>query len=201
MARWLPKIRNGPPDIPSNPRRLTTDPCNKVTPSSTTLRGEPGSQNRLSTSTLTKEEIFRAVARAAVASLLEALESTAEGPDAPFAELAPKLLSRVAGMMTGGRVPAIARMVIGESRNFPDLARIWHDDVVASVIGLVAGIIARARAHGEVAHGDPRFHAFSLMGPMLWPCCFARSSAGSAPIHLICGRSPTITLARHCAAC
>src|SRR5438309_8187423 len=30
MARWRPRIRNGPPDIPSNPRRLTTDPCNKV---------------------------------------------------------------------------------------------------------------------------------------------------------------------------
>jgi len=33
----------------------------------------------------TKEEIFRAVARAAVASLLEALGSQGEGPDAPFA--------------------------------------------------------------------------------------------------------------------
>src|SRR5438132_249183 len=30
MARWRPRIRNGAPDIPSNPRRLTTDPCNKV---------------------------------------------------------------------------------------------------------------------------------------------------------------------------
>jgi hypothetical protein len=49
-------------------------------------------------------------------------------------------------MMEGGRVPAIARMVIGESRNFPDLARIWHNDVVASVIGMVAGIIARPQA-------------------------------------------------------
>ena len=38
----------------------------------------------------TKEEIFRAVARAAVASLLGRLESQAEGPDAPFAELAPQ---------------------------------------------------------------------------------------------------------------
>jgi len=40
----------------------------------------------------TKKEIFRAVARAAVASLVEALESQAEGADAPFAELAPRLL-------------------------------------------------------------------------------------------------------------
>jgi AcrR family transcriptional regulator len=47
----------------------------------------------------TKEEIFRAVARAAVASLLEALGSKAESPDASFAELAPQLLSRAAEMM------------------------------------------------------------------------------------------------------
>jgi hypothetical protein len=37
-----------------------------------------------------------------------------------------RLLARAAAMMKGGRVPAIARMVIGESRNFPDLARADH---------------------------------------------------------------------------
>jgi AcrR family transcriptional regulator len=120
----------------------------------------------------TKEDIFGAVARAAVASHLEAIESTAEASDGPFAELAPMLLSRAAGMMSGGRVPAMARMVISESRNFPDLARIWHDDVVAGVIRRVAGIIARAQARGEVAPGDPRLHAFSLMGPMVMAMLF-----------------------------
>jgi AcrR family transcriptional regulator len=128
----------------------------------------------------TKEEIFRAVARAAVASLLEARGSKAEGRDAPFAELAPQLLSRAAEMMEGGRVPAIARMVIGESRNFPDLARIWHDDVVASVIGMVTGIIARAQGRGEVAPGDPRLHAFSLMGPMVMAMLFGEVFGGVA---------------------
>src|ERR1700736_3415654 len=37
MARWRPRIRNGAPDTPSNPRRLTTDPCNKVYGSSKIL--------------------------------------------------------------------------------------------------------------------------------------------------------------------
>ena len=120
----------------------------------------------------TKEEIFHTVARAAVASFLEALESQAAAADMPFAELAPRLLSRAAAIMKGGRVPAIARMVIGESRNFPDLARIWHDDVVASVIGMVAGIIARAQARGEVAPCDPRLHAFSLTGPLVMAMLF-----------------------------
>jgi hypothetical protein len=30
MARWQPSVRKRGPDISSNPRRLTTDPCNKV---------------------------------------------------------------------------------------------------------------------------------------------------------------------------
>src|SRR5260370_40930885 len=30
MARWRPSVRKRGPDIPSNPRRLTIDPCNKV---------------------------------------------------------------------------------------------------------------------------------------------------------------------------
>ena len=58
------------------------------------------------------------------------------------------LLSRTAAMMSGGQLPAMARMVIGESHKFPDLARIWHDDVVARVIRMVSGIIARAQSRG-----------------------------------------------------
>jgi AcrR family transcriptional regulator len=126
----------------------------------------------------TKDEIFRAVAQSAVASLIEALERQVEGADAPFAEIAPRLLARAAAMMKGGRVPAIARMVIGESRNFPDLACIWHDDVVARVIGIVTGMIARAQARGEVAPGDPRLYAFSLMGPMVMAMLFREVFGG-----------------------
>ena len=126
----------------------------------------------------TKDEIFRAVAQSAVASLIEALERQVEGADAPFAEIAPRLLARAAAMMKGRRVPAIARMVIGESRNFPDLARIWHDDVVARVIGIVTGMIARAQARGEVAPDDPRLYAFSLMGPMVMAMLFREVFGG-----------------------
>ena len=98
----------------------------------------------------------------------------------PLANSRPRLLSRAAGMMTGAPVPAIARMVMGESPNFPDLAGIWHDDVVTSVIGMVSGIIACAQARGEVAPGDPRLHAFSLMGPMVMAMLFREVFSGVA---------------------
>jgi hypothetical protein len=58
------------------------------------------------------------------------------------------------------------RMLIAESRAFPDLARMWHDEVVSKVLGLLTAAIERAQARGEVRPGDPLLHAFSILGPM-----------------------------------
>jgi hypothetical protein len=52
------------------------------------------------------------------------------------------------------------------------------DDVVASVIGIVTGMIARAQARGEAAPGDPRLYAFSLMGPMVMAMLFREVFGG-----------------------
>jgi len=57
----------------------------------------------------------------------------------------------------------------------------WHDDVVASVIGIITGIIARTQARGEVAPGDPRLHAFSLVSPMVMAMLFRQVFGGVCP--------------------
>lgn len=115
----------------------------------------------------TKEELFHAVARTLVATNLTAIGAALEASEAPLADVAPALLGRAAAVLADGRVVSIARMVIAESRNFPDLARIWREDVVEPMLSLVTRSIARAQAGGEVVPGDPRLFAFSLMGPLV----------------------------------
>jgi AcrR family transcriptional regulator len=115
----------------------------------------------------TKEDLFRAVVRTAVTPNIDAIKVVAEAFNGPFAELAPMILARAARILAANRLGAVVKMVVGESRNFPDLARIWHDDVVAVMLDLMTGFITRAQASGEVAPGDPRLHAFSLAGPMI----------------------------------
>ena len=115
----------------------------------------------------TKEELFRAVVREAVTPNIDAARAMAEAFPGSFAQLAPLLLERVAQVATTSRVPAVVKMVIGESRNFPDLARVWHDTVVSQAIGLISGLVSRAQAKGEVRPGDPRLHALSLAGPLV----------------------------------
>lgn len=115
----------------------------------------------------TKEDIFRAVVREAVAPNIDAMRATAQAYDGSFAEIAPVILARLVDAADNSRLPAVARMVISESRNFPDLARTWHDSVVSQAVGIIAELIARAQARGEVRPGRPRFYAFSLIGPIL----------------------------------
>ena len=115
----------------------------------------------------TKEDLFRAAVRTAVAPNIDAIKAVAEAFDGPFAQLVPMILARAAQILGASRLGSVVKMVVGESRNFPDLARIWHDDVVAVMLDLMTGIIARAQARGEVGPGNPRLHAFSLAGPMI----------------------------------
>lgn len=115
----------------------------------------------------TKEELFRAVVRTAIAPDFDRIKTAAEAFDGPFAELAPRLLAGVAAAMEADRLPGVVKMVIGESRNFPDLARIWHDDLLSQALETLTGIIERAQERGEIVAGDPRLHVFSLLGPML----------------------------------
>jgi AcrR family transcriptional regulator len=114
-----------------------------------------------------KEDLFRAVVRDTVAPNVEAIRAGLTQVDLPFAEIIRLFLPRFAEIT--GRIPvgAVAKMVIGESRNFPELAKVWHDHVASRAIGMIAELIAQGQAKGEVRPGDPRLHAFTLMGPML----------------------------------
>jgi AcrR family transcriptional regulator len=131
----------------------------------------------------TKEDLFRAAARALAAPGLEAVAKAVGALDAPFAETAPLLLGRAAAFLAEGRPARLATMVIGEARNFPDLARIWKEDVVDVILGMVEGLVAKAQARGEVAPGDPRLYAFTLMGPLVMGALFNAvfGEAGGAP--------------------
>lgn len=133
-----------------------------------------------------KAELFRAVVRDTVVPNLDHVRAGIAQADLPFADIVRLLLPRFADI--AGRVPvgAVAKMVIGESRNFPELAKVWHDEVASKMLGLLAQMVERAQARGEVRAGDPRLHAFTLMGPMLMGILWRETlqPAGGAPLDL-----------------
>ncbi|MDO9338185.1 MAG: TetR/AcrR family transcriptional regulator [Caulobacter sp.] len=115
----------------------------------------------------TKEDIFHAVVKTAVAPDVALLRARLEGFPGSFEELLAIFLPTLAGILSVSPVAGIGKMVISEGRNFPELARYWHNELVAPMIGLVSGLIARAQERGEVRPGDPRLFAVQLVSPFL----------------------------------
>ena len=114
-----------------------------------------------------KQELFRAVVRETVSPNIDAVRASLEQMDLPFDQIIRAFLPRFAELTKRLPMGAVAKMVIGESRNFPELAKVWHDVVLSKAIGTLAGIIERAQKRGEVRPGDARLQAFSLMGAMM----------------------------------
>jgi AcrR family transcriptional regulator len=115
----------------------------------------------------TKEDIFRAVVEQAIAPNMLVVKAMIAAHPGPFAELVRALAGHVGGMIEHTQVGGVAKMVIGEARNFPELARVWHDDLVAHAIGAVSEAVRNAQARGEVKPGDPRTFALQLIAPLL----------------------------------
>jgi len=133
-----------------------------------------------------KQELFRAVVRSAIVPNIEAITSAVSALNAPVSDVVRMFLDEFAEREARLPVGAVAKIVIGESRNFPELARVWHDEVASRAIGALAAFVERAQQRGEVRAGDPRLYAFSLVGPMvlgaLWRATLV--PAGGQPLDL-----------------
>lgn len=96
-----------------------------------------------------KDELFKAVIRAAILPNLqqaEALVAAAGGPCFPVLE---RLLRMVARLIATTRMAVIPRLVIAEAGNFPELAAFYHREVIRRGFGVLAALLRRGIDNGE----------------------------------------------------
>ncbi|WP_309088966.1 helix-turn-helix domain-containing protein [Phenylobacterium sp.] len=134
----------------------------------------------------TKEDLFRAVVGQVVAPNIAQVKALAAAHPGPFSDLVRSLVGHVVGVVQATSIGGVVKMVIGEARNFPELARVWHDDLVSQALGALAAAVEAAQARGEVKPGDPRAYALQLISPLLvgviWRETFV--PIGAAPFDL-----------------
>lgn len=129
----------------------------------------------------TKTELFRAV-------LLERvqveLDDVTTGLDSPTGEMIERVLQRLARAVSRPDLRKLARMVVAESGNFPEIAAAWREAVVGPAVEALEGTIRRAQARGEVPEGDARLLAFCVIGPMIMAMMWREviQPVGGAPI-------------------
>ena len=115
----------------------------------------------------TKEDIFQAVVEQGVAPNLHNLAALAAANPQNFPDLIRAFAKVMAHVASTTPIGGIIKMVIGEARNFPELARVWHDRLIVPALGALSAAIAAAQARGEIRPGDPRHYAAGLISPLL----------------------------------
>ncbi|MES2723205.1 MAG: TetR/AcrR family transcriptional regulator [Pseudomonadota bacterium] len=115
----------------------------------------------------TKEDIFQAVVEQGVAPNLHNLAALAAANPQNFPDLVRAFVQVMAQVASTTPLGGIIKMVIGEARNFPELARVWHDRLIVPALGALSAAIAAAQARGEIRPGDPRHYAAGLISPLL----------------------------------
>lgn len=114
-----------------------------------------------------KISLFQGVVRQAVANNLQTVEAMLAAHAGPVAGLLPRILEFMAGRIEDTPMASIAKLVIAESRAFPEIGRFYLKEVIGRGMPLIEGLIARGIAQGEFRKVDPAMTVRSLIGPML----------------------------------
>jgi AcrR family transcriptional regulator len=114
-----------------------------------------------------KTALFQGVVRQAVVANLGTVEAMLKAHRGPVAELLPRILEFMAGRIEQTPMAAVAKLVIAESRAFPEIGRFYLKEVIGRGLPLLEGLIARGIEQGEFRKVDPAMTVRTIIGAML----------------------------------
>jgi AcrR family transcriptional regulator len=129
-----------------------------------------------------KEELFKAVVRHNLSSLIAEGEELAAQFEGSSSDLLSKLI-RVWWQRVGDTHAAgIHKIVLAEVRNFPELAQFYTDEVILPADRLFSAAVQRGISRGEFRAMPLHEVAHALMAPLIFMAVH-RHSFGACPVH------------------
>lgn len=96
-----------------------------------------------------KEQLLRAVIDTLVLPQVERAQAIAQDRAASAADTLRALAANWVRLMTATRLTALPKLIIGEAGNFPDIAKLFLEQVVRRQLGALSGVLARGIEAGE----------------------------------------------------
>lgn len=128
-----------------------------------------------------KEELLKAVVRENIVPLIEQFQHEIEHSSAPGAELLELFFRRWWECIGATRLAGIAKLVVGESGNFPELGRFFQEEVILPNAMLLASIVRRGVARGEFRSVDIEASIPLWMSPLVLRAIWEHSIATCCP--------------------
>lgn len=113
-----------------------------------------------------KEALFEAVVREAITPNLDRAEALVKTYDGTTPNLV-RLLVPIFEALLDGPVPAVLKILVAESGNFPQLARLYADLVIKRGLGFLTKIVQRGIDRGELRPVEAQHIAPLIVAPAM----------------------------------
>lgn len=135
-----------------------------------------------------KDALFKALIEQLTSPNIARIEAIAA--EAPSIETA---LERIAAfapvLIRQSNLPRLMKVLIGDSHLFPDLINTYRKDVLERLLAIVAGVLEKAAARGEIEVQDPHLTARLVMAPValsgLWEAVFGREASAEVDLETL----------------
>jgi AcrR family transcriptional regulator len=128
-----------------------------------------------------KEELFKAVVRQNLSTLIAEGEEAAASFEGSSSELLSYLLHTWWERIGNTPAAGIHKIVLAEVRNFPELAQFYTDEVIVPADRLFTGCVQRGMDRGEFRAMPLHEVAHALMAPLIF-MAIHRHSFGACPV-------------------
>jgi AcrR family transcriptional regulator len=143
-----------------------------------------------------KEELFKAVVRQNLSSLIAEGEGMAATFEGSSSELLACLIHTWWDRVGNTSAAGIHKIVLAEVRNFPELAQFYTDEVIIPADRLFSGCVERGIASGEFRPMPLHEVAHALIAPLIFMAVH-RHSFGACPVHGTIDVDPLAVLDTH----
>lgn len=114
-----------------------------------------------------KEDLFKAVIRENIVPVLEAGEAIVAAHQGDSASLLRKILAGWWQQIGATDLAGVPKLMISEARNFPEVARFYHEHAIQRGRRLFVGVLERGVASGEFRPLDPDLAFDIIIAPLL----------------------------------
>ena len=132
----------------------------------------------------TKEALFEAAVKARVRPIVADVESLVAVFPGPTLDLLRMAFSQVYAQLFQPDVQALMWIIISEGRRFPDIARFYHQEVIARGQRVVTAIVARGVARGEFRPGPAADLPLIVVAPAITAVIWRMTFQPFAPLDI-----------------
>jgi AcrR family transcriptional regulator len=143
-----------------------------------------------------KEELFKAVVRHNVVSLIAEGRTIVEQFEGGSAELLVCLMQTWWDRVGNTQASCIHKIVLSEVRNFPELAQFYSDEVIVPADQLFCSAVQRGITRGEFRAMPLHEVAHALIAPLIF-MALHRHSFGACHVHGGVAMDPLVMLKTH----